>query len=134
MASSKPEKTFAEATAVKAESSNTYSADFPSEWCIGSGTVCLPLFPVALTKNSHSTPWRLCNISLPPGSICSFQFYTFEAESTAHHSPPSRFPAPHPIWACSLHRQRYQTWSSNKHNPHYPHTEWAGGSDRGPHK
>jgi hypothetical protein len=31
------EKTFAEATCVKAVSSHTYSAEFPNDWCIGSG-------------------------------------------------------------------------------------------------
>ncbi|KAI0406232.1 thioesterase-like superfamily-domain-containing protein [Xylaria palmicola] len=45
--------TFAEATAVKATGSNTYTADFPSEWCIGSvthgGVVTATLLRVAAT-------------------------------------------------------------------------------------
>jgi hypothetical protein len=31
-------KTFAEATTLKAQSSHTYEADFCDSWCIGSGT------------------------------------------------------------------------------------------------
>ncbi len=30
--------TFAEATTIQTLSENTYSADFPREWCIGTGT------------------------------------------------------------------------------------------------
>ncbi|KAI1351524.1 thioesterase-like superfamily-domain-containing protein [Xylaria sp. FL0043] len=48
--------TFAEATAVKATGSHTYSAHFPSEWCIGSvthgGVVTATLLRVAATHFS----------------------------------------------------------------------------------
>ncbi len=36
---------FAEATAVKALDSHHYQANFPDEWCIGSG----PVSPIALS-------------------------------------------------------------------------------------
>lgn len=41
MTASHPETTFAEATSVKATSSHTYEADFPEDWCIGSGRFSL---------------------------------------------------------------------------------------------
>jgi hypothetical protein len=43
-----PEKSFAEATAVKAISSHTYSAEFPDDWCIGSGTSILIILKIEI--------------------------------------------------------------------------------------
>jgi len=42
------EKSFAEATAVKATSSHTYSAEFPDDWCIGSGTSIPIIFEIQI--------------------------------------------------------------------------------------
>ena len=39
MTTSSQEVSFADATAVKATSSHTYEANFPNDWCIGSGKI-----------------------------------------------------------------------------------------------
>lgn len=80
-----PVKTkFAEATAVKQQSSHEYLADFPDDWCIGTGEYLHQDDLPAWKLIGSSAAWRVCNSMLPPSSNGTLQDHPFLSASTSY--------------------------------------------------
>lgn len=68
MTTSTQEVSFADATAVKALSSHTYEANFPDDWCIGSGKISVPFVAVCFSCDIQSELWSY-SVLLHPGCL-----------------------------------------------------------------
>lgn len=114
--------TFKDATAVKALTSHTYSAEFHPEWCIGSGTSTFLTLPHPFLPNtSPSTPRWLRNLRIPPRRRPPLPHHPPPPKPTPPPNPPPRISPPHSHRPRPLHRLRRETRPPDIHPPHHPH-------------
>lgn len=122
-------KSFADATTIKQLSSHTYSADFPSDWCIGNGRLENPHVLKYLTMTSSSAR-RFRNLLLPPSSQYTFPTYPVEAEPASHIDAPPGFPPSNTDWPRTVYSSRHQARAADIDYPHYFVPGLAPGSSR----